>query len=118
MFFVAIFLVLSLAILTCRYVQSAEIESTAANDHTEVSRKVPEQGFVIDKPRNRPNPMQVVNHRLLMLESTIAILSVGVLACVIAHKISRKRRVKAAIVIVLVLKLFVVLGCAIKIILN
>jgi hypothetical protein len=59
-----------------------------------------------------------LNKPLIWLEIVISLLAVGVLACVIAHKVKRKRRIRLVLAILLALKITIVLICGLKIVMR
>jgi hypothetical protein len=115
----AILLVLMMAMLTCAYVQGSEDRDPAAKHHNDPVEIEMEDGFqkkAVKLPAD--DPIRAWKNPLIWFKAMISVLAVGVLACVIAHKMLRKRRVKVALVILLTLKIFIVLVCAIEIVMN
>jgi hypothetical protein len=111
----AILLVWMMAMLTCAYVQGSEDRDPVAKHHNDpVEIEMKEKAVEL----HADAPIRAWKNPLIWLKAMISVLAVGILACVIAHKMKRKRRVKVALVILLTLKIFVVLVCAIEIVMN
>jgi len=118
-FILSIVLVLLMAMLTCAYVQGGEDLAPAAKHHNDCNKIGMVDGFH-EEAANENAGDQVVGWKkpLIWLEAVISLLAVGVVACIIAHKMRRKRRVKMVLAIILTLKITIVLICAIKIVMS
>jgi hypothetical protein len=117
-FILSILLVLCMTMLMCAYVEGGEDLAPAAKHHGDCI-KIEAAGFHDDAgAANAGNQVVGLNKPLIWLEIVISLLAVGVLACVIAHKVKRKRRIRLVLAILLALKITIVLICGLKIVMR
>ena len=102
-----IFLVLTLAAMTCAYVQGSEDRNPEAKHRNDPAKFQMPGGFQEEAVKQLSDQsLDELKKRLLLMKAVICLLTMGVLVCLAAHKWSRRRPIRTILLILIVFQFF------------